>query len=443
MWDAKDSSEGGNGRDQPDWVQILTVRLSDTCVAAARAVLCSEAVFKRIIAVQALLHGYIAWRLLPDLPQPGMVWTLGLYLLLSCALVPMALVHRRLARPPHAQRLAWAGFGALGLFSALLMLTVLRDLLVGLASGLWPPLGTAWGLAIEPWAWSAQAVPVLALLLSAWGMRQAHRTPPVRPVRIPIADLAPGLQGLKIVQISDVHVGPTIQQDFVQRLVQQVNALDADVVAITGDLVDGPVAELLAHLAPLSKLQARHGCFFVTGNHEYYAGCHPWLPEFKRLGLRVLLNEHEVLELSNHGQRARLVLAGVTDWAAHRFDATHRSDPRAALKGAPAQADLRLLLAHQPRSAAAAEEAGFDVQLSGHTHGGQLWPWIYLVYLQQPYLAGLRRHGRLWVYTSRGSGYWGPPQRLGAPSEVTLITLESAAVASSRPRLRARHSVRT
>ncbi len=342
--------------------------------------------FKRVIFVLVLLHGYVAWRLLPDLPQPAAAWGLGLWLLLSCVLVPVGMVHRHLARPPHASRLAWLGFGALGVFSALLMLTVLRDLLVALLPG-----------------------------------------------------LSPALQSLRIVQISDVHVGPTIGHGFVERLVEQANALDADLVAVTGDLVDGPGHELRDHLEPLAQLKARLGCFFVTGNHEYYAGCHPWLPEFKRLGLRVLLNAHEVIERRAQGHSARLVVAGVTDWSAHRFDSTHRSDPRAALRGAPEQADLRLLLAHQPRSAAAAEEAGFDVQLSGHTHGGQLWPWIYLVYLQQPYLAGLHRHGRLWVYVSRGSGYWGPPQRLGAPSEVTLITLTCDAASAGRRR--ARHSV--
>lgn len=397
--------------------------------------------FKRVIFVLVLLHGYVAWRLLPDLPQPAAAWGLGLWLLLSCVLVPVGMVHRHLARPPHASRLAWLGFGALGVFSALLMLTVLRDLLVALLQGLgaWQALALRLPGPLEPWVFSAQVVPVLAAGVSAWGWYRAHRTPVVKRVRLVLPGLAPALEGLRIVQISDVHVGPTIGRAFVERLVEQANALDADLVAVTGDLVDGPVHELRDHLEPLAQLKARHGCFFVTGNHEYYAGCHPWLPEFKRLGLRVLLNAHEVIERRAQGHSARLVVAGVTDWSAHRFDSTHRSDPRAALRGAPEQADLRLLLAHQPRSAAAAEEAGFDVQLSGHTHGGQLWPWIYLVYLQQPYLAGLHRHGRLWVYVSRGSGYWGPPQRLGAPSEVTLITL--ACDPASAGRRRERHSV--
>jgi predicted MPP superfamily phosphohydrolase len=143
--------------------------------------------------------------------------------------------------------------------------------------------------------------------------------------------------------------------------------------------------------------------------------------ELRRLGLVPLMNEHVVL--SHAGER--IVVAGVTDWSAHHFEPGERSDPAAALAHAPPAA-LKLLLAHQPRSAFAAEPAGFDLQLSGHTHGGQFWPWNYFVRLQQPFTAGLRKLGRLWVYTSRGTGYWGPPKRLWAPSEITRLRLVPA-----------------
>lgn len=369
-----------------------------------------------------LLHGYLAWRLLPDLPAAWMAGLLGGWLLVSCLVIPLGLLHWRVASPRWSRAWAWLGFAALGLFASLLSLTLLRDLFASLwqaALVLGLPLSSPW-----PWrAGSAWGVPVGALLLAGWGVYQARRTPAVREVGIAIAGLPSALQGLRIVQLSDVHVGPTIRRGFVQRLVAQVNALEADLVAITGDLVDGSVGELRTHVQPLAALRSRHGTFFVTGNHEYYVGVQPWLTELRRLGVRVLLNEHEVLQIQRHGHAGRLVLAGVNDWSAHHFEPTHRSDPHAALRGAPQQADLKVLLAHQPRSAGAAAQAGFDVQLSGHTHGGQIWPWSYLVYLQQPYRAGLRRQGRLWVYTSRGSGYWGPPMRLGAPSEVSLITL--------------------
>jgi len=201
-----------------------------------------------------------------------------------------------------------------------------------------------------------------------------------------------------------------------------VNALRADVIAVTGDLVDGSVRELSSHTQPLSRLNARHGAFFVTGNHEYYSGAGAWTAEVTRLGLRVLTNEHVVLQHDG----AALLLAGVSDYGSHHFDPAQRSDPAAAIAGAPAQASPRILLAHQPRSATAASAAGFDLQISGHTHGGQFWPWNLFVRLQQPFTAGLHRLNDLWIYISRGTGYWGPPNRFGVPSEITRLRLVAA-----------------
>ncbi|MEX3824365.1 metallophosphoesterase, partial [Paraburkholderia sp. BR14262] len=219
-----------------------------------------------------------------------------------------------------------------------------------------------------------------------------------------------------------IHVGPTIKHGYVDAIVRAVNPRDADVGAITGDVVDGSVAHLAAHTAPLGKLNAHHGVYLVTGNHEYYSGADAWIAEFRRIGLTVLMNQHVVIE---HGG-ARLVLAGVTDYTGGQFDPAHRSDPAEALRGAPADVNTRVLLAHQPRTAHAAVDAGFTLQLSGHTHGGQIFPWNFLVRLQQPFTAGLEKLGSLWVYTSRGTGYWGPPKRLGAPSEITRVRLVGA-----------------
>jgi predicted MPP superfamily phosphohydrolase len=204
--------------------------------------------------------------------------------------------------------------------------------------------------------------------------------------------------------------------------VRAVNALRVDMVAVTGDLVDGSVQKLAAHVAPIEHLESRHGTFFVTGNHEYYSGAPAWIAELRRLGIQVLINEHVVLQHA----AASVVVAGVTDYGAHHFAEHHRSDPHAALRNAPADAVVRVLLAHQPRTATAAADAGFDLQLSGHTHGGQFLPWNLLVRLQQPYTAGLHRLRELWVYTSRGTGYWGPPKRFGAPSEITHLRLVPA-----------------
>ena len=382
----------------------------------------------RLLAiVSVLFHGYVGVRLLPVLA--GNAWAFGglAALLVASALVmPLGL---RLGmqrshgpRPWHARVLMWAGLLFMGLFSSLLVLTLLRDASLAL---LWA-LSLA-GVAFPAWsASSAQAVPLLALAVTVLGFGNARRTAAVVRVDVPIAGLASSLHGFTLAQISDIHVGPTIRRAYLQRIVNRVNALGADVVAVTGDLVDGSVPELAHHVGALAGLKSRHGTFFVTGNHEYYSGAHAWVAELRRIGVTVLMNEHVVL----HGQQAGqvptpLVLAGVTDFHADHFDPAHRSDPAAALHGAPAGA-LRVLLAHQPRSAPAAASAGFDLQISGHTHGGQFWPWNLFVPLQQPFTAGLNRLHNLWVYTSRGTGYWGPPKRFGAPSEITLLRLVAA-----------------
>ncbi|MEO8013168.1 MAG: metallophosphoesterase [Polaromonas sp.] len=380
--------------------------------------------FLTLAGLSAVLHAYVALRLLPDLASVASV-RLGVacVLLVSALLIPLGLMARRIARAPLADRLGWAGLLCMGLFSTLMVLTLLRDAALGL---LWAVDFLVPGrLELAPWRTvSAQAVALLGGLSALLGLLNARRTAAVVRVDVPIPGLPPAWQGFTVAQISDIHVGPTIRQHYVRRIVERVNTLQADLVAVTGDLVDGRVTELAAHVAPLADLRSRHGTFFVTGNHEYYSGAPAWIDELRRLGLTVLLNEHVVIPaVDAAGVAARpLVLAGVTDFNAGHFDPAHRSDPVRALAGAPPDA-VRVLLAHQPRSAAAAAEAGFDLQLSGHTHGGQFYPWNLFVRLQQPFTAGLHRWGALWVYTSRGTGYWGPPNRFGAPSEITCLRL--------------------
>jgi len=387
--------------------------------------------------VSLFLHAWIGWRLVPDLGAP---WSAALLavLALSALTAPFGLGLRRAAGRGRAVQVAGRiGIVAIGLFSSLLVLTLLRDiglLLLSLVHRVEPAWPGAGGLRAAEVV-SARAVAGVALFVTAWGYLNARRTAAVRRVDVPIAGLPAGLHGFSIAQLSDMHVGPTIRRPYVERIVAAVNALDADMVAITGDLVDGSVPELAPHVAPLADLRSREGTFFVTGNHEYYSGAAPWVAELRRLGLTVLANQHVAI---GRGE-ATLVLAGVNDFSAGHFDRASASDPARALAGSPPAA-VRLLLAHQPRSAEAAEAAGFDLQLSGHTHGGQFLPWNFLVRLQQPFTAGLKRWRRMWVYTSRGTGYWGPPKRFGAPSEITLLRLVAAraeAPASGRPAPRA------
>jgi predicted MPP superfamily phosphohydrolase len=362
-----------------------------------------------------LLHLYIGWRVVPLLPGLAAGMAFGLWLVASAALIPMAFAGRRAANRRTADRWTWAGMLALGAFALLLSLTVVRDVLLLVAwpfAQMLPPLAAP----------SALAVPLLGICALLIGVFGARRTPRVRVVEVPIPGLPVALHGFSIVQLSDLHVGPTIKAPFVQAVVERVNTLGADLVAITGDLVDGRVRDLAQDVAPLAGLNSRHGSFFVTGNHEYYSGAAEWIALLRTLSLKVLIDEHVVLD--HDGER--LVLAGVADHGARHFDATHRSDPRAAIAGAPHDAALRVLLAHQPRSADAAADAGFDLQLSGHTHGGQIWPGAWFVKLQQPLVAGLHRVRSMWVYVSRGTGYWGPPLRLGAPAEITQLRLIAA-----------------
>ena len=375
-----------------------------------------------LLGLSTALHVYIGARLLPAFPAPWPAAALTLLLVVSVLFVPLGMVARRYTQPPVSDSLAGIGLVFMGLFSSLLVLTVLRDGLLlllwtaGLAAPSAIPLAAARGV-------SAVAVPLLAAAITLIGFWNARRTAGVVTVEVALAGLPDALHGFRIVQISDIHVGPTIRRRYLESIVEAVNRLKPDLVAITGDLVDGTVAELREHVAPLSRLLSRHGSFFVTGNHEYYSGVLPWLVELNRLGIKVLHNEHVVIE---HGG-AQLVLAGVPDYNAGHFDESHRSSPRQAIAGAPETAGAKVLLAHQPRSAPAAAEAGFDLQLSGHTHGGQFLPWTFFVRFQQPFTAGLYRLGRMWIYVSRGTGYWGPPKRFGAPSEITELKLIASA----------------
>lgn len=253
------------------------------------------------------------------------------------------------------------------------------------------------------------------------GLLQIDRTPAVLEVEVPIKGLPAALEGFRIVQMTDIHVGPTVRGEYLERCVEVCNGLDADIVAVTGDLIDGFVEELGPEVASLGRLQSKHGTYFVTGNHEYYWDGLAWCAEMVRLGLQVLDNRHVVIETDG----AKLVLAGVTDVSAGGMVPAHASDPARACDGSPV-CDVKILLAHQPRSVFAAAEAGYDLQISGHTHGGQYFPMNLLVYLAQPYVAGLAKHDDMWIYVSRGTGYWGPPTRVGSPPEITLLRLVRA-----------------
>ncbi|MFO7565089.1 MAG: metallophosphoesterase [Enhygromyxa sp.] len=360
-----------------------------------------------------------------------MIWG-GVALLASVPL--LALAGRRLGLPiVELDALHWVGFSLMGVSSLLICFTLAVEIPRLFAEGALALRRRAVAREREQAADDAPAsserrrffadvvnfgIVGGATGLSAAGFAAARRVPEVVEVRVPVADLHPDLEGLRIVQLSDVHVGPTIRGAWLEQVIEVVNTLDADLVALTGDFVDGQVAELAPEVSALGRIRATHGAFFVTGNHEYYWDGPAWCAAIESFGPTVLNNEHRCIEVG----AARLLVAGVPDMSAGGR-VGHASDPQAARAGAP-EHDFSLLLAHQPRSVFAAAKAGFDLQLSGHTHAGQYFPMSVLIHLFQPYVSGLNRHEGMQIYVSRGTGYWGPPNRAGSPSEITLLTLE-------------------
>ena len=266
------------------------------------------------------------------------------------------------------------------------------------------------------------AVAVIALVLLLWGYAEAMRVSRVRRVDVTVPRLGPGLDGLRLVLLTDTHYGPINRERWSRGVVEVVNTLDADIVAHTGDIADGEVAQRRAQAAPLGDVRAALARVYVTGNHEYFSGAQRWVEHMASLGWEALHNRHLVITRGGDS----LVVAGVDDrTAAGSGLPGHHADHEAALAGADPALPV-LLLAHQPAQITGAVAHGVDLQISGHTHGGQMWPFHYLVRLDQPALQGLSRHSeRTQLYTSRGTGFWGPPFRIFAPSEITLLTLRA------------------
>ncbi|WP_229074577.1 metallophosphoesterase [Actinoplanes sp. DH11] len=264
---------------------------------------------------------------------------------------------------------------------------------------------------------------LISVVLLVWGHTEAMRVSRVRRVDVTVPRLGPGLDGLKVVQITDTHYGPIDRSRWSQGVTRVINSLEPDVVAHTGDIADGQVAQRTSQAAPLGDVRATFARVYVTGNHEYYSGALGWVDHMTSLGWDALHNRHIVITRGGDS----LIIAGVDDrTAAGSGLPGHHADHEAALAGTDPSLPV-LLLAHQPHQIDAAVQHGVDLQLSGHTHGGQMWPFHYLVRLDQPVLQGLSRHSeRTQLYTSRGTGFWGPPFRIFAPSEITLLTLRAA-----------------
>ncbi len=381
-----------------------------------------------LTAISVGMHSYVASRLMAgaNLTARGrrIAWILAL---ISGLTLPWVFRLMPLTGVWWADLLQFAGWIFFGVFSLLLAFTLLLDLALLLLRLVARVSGREL-LPVDPERRRFlrrllnYGVLGVTALVSGAAFVQARRLAAVKRVKISIDDLPEALRGLKIAQISDLHVGPTIRDADMRGVVDIVNKLGADMVAVTGDLVDGTVDRIADYVAPLGELRSRHGTFFVTGNHEYFSGAEPWIDHCKTaLGWRVLGNEHTVVEHDG----ARIVVAGVYDLSAKRFVEAHTSDPAKAMAGAPA-ADLRILLAHQPKSILDTEGLSVDLQLSGHTHGGQYFPFTVLLSLALRFTTGLQKVGATWLYINAGTTYWGPPFRLGSAQEITLVELERA-----------------
>ena len=364
-------------------------------------------------------HLYLAEQLViaPAFAEPWHGAALALIALGGSLLVLQPIAERTVPRTL-SRRLAWPAALWMG-FAFLLLVLSLGSQLVRALMG----AGLAEGAGAGPSGarvWAA-AVAALGLAAGVKGVRTVLRGPVLDRVEIRLARWPHQLDGFRIVQISDLHIGPILDRRFAAAVVERCNALCPDVVAITGDLVDGDVGVIGEEVAPFAHLHAAHGVYFVTGNHDYYSGADAWAARVEQLGIRVLRNER--VTVGRDG--ATFDLAGVEDHHAHMVSSTHREDLPAALEERDASRPL-ILLAHDPLTFRTAARHGVDLQLSGHTHGGQIWPFNYLVRLSTPYVVGHHRHADAQLYVSRGTGFWGPAMRLFAPGEITEIVLRSA-----------------
>ena len=389
-----------------------------------------------VFTIASLLTLYLGWRLITPAPL-SRVRKLTAWLVVALALF----AHPILRQASHSgwegdviNAVYWVGYSFFGLATILVALMVARDLPI-LASRIMSlvrrlttrrskrPYFTGPDKGRRRFLLNATNATLLAatLPLTGYAAWEANRRPSVLNNDLPVLNLPEGLDGFTIAQVSDTHIGLTLGRDWARKVVDEVRALAPDMIVHTGDMVDGSVEALKDAVHPFGELSAPHGVWFCTGNHEYYSGVLPWLKEIRRLGMTPLVNEHRLVD-TGHG---KILMAGVTDYDAARILPAHASSPEAAMAGAPDH-DLSILLAHRPRSVFAGSEAGFDVQLSGHTHGGQYFPYTLAIHLFQPYVRGLYHHGDTLLYVNQGTGYWGPPLRLGTVPEITLHTLRRA-----------------
>ena len=381
------------------------------------------------ITLLGIMHGYVGWKIFSGLNLNSSLAIIGIILLAILTLLPVLPILFRYNgyESSFLDKLSLIGYTSLGFFTLSFVAFLSKDLLFKV----WGFISSFFSADVKQqmaldadkreFLEKSLSIGILTLVgpATAYGFYSARKGPTIINQDIYLKNLPDSFENFTIAQISDLHVGPTIKKPYVEKVVNQISNLNPDLIAITGDMVDGSIDYLRKDLEPLSQVVASHGTYFVTGNHEYYSGAKRWLDETDRMGFTNLVNENRLITINDQS----IALAGVNDYRAHQIIPSHRSNPQAALKGINSE-KVKILLAHQPSSIFQANEAGFDLQISGHTHGGQFWPFTYPTKKANPYLSGLHNHNGTQIYVNSGTGYWGPPLRLGVTAEITLFKLK-------------------
>ena len=383
------------------------------------------------IAMLSIMHGYVGWKIFSSLNLSSSYAVIGIILLATLTLLPVLPILFRYNGYESSllDKLSLIGYTSLGFFTLSFLAFLSKDLLFkawGFIASFFPSdIKQQVTIDVEKREFLEKSLSIGILTLvgpaTAYGFYSARKGPTVINQDIYLKNLPESFENFTIAQISDLHVGPTIKKAYVEKVVNQISNINPDLIAITGDMVDGSIDYLRKDLEPLSNVVASFGTYFVTGNHEYYSGAERWLDETDRMGFTNLVNENKLIKINDES----IALAGVNDYRAHQIIPSHRTNPEKAIKGINND-KIKILLAHQPSSIFKANEAGYDLQISGHTHGGQFWPFTYPTKKANPYLSGLHDHNGTQIYVNSGTGYWGPPLRLGVTAEITLFKLKKS-----------------
>ena len=381
------------------------------------------------ITLLGIMHGYVGWKIFSGLNLNSSFAIIGIILLAILTLLPVLPILFRYNGYESSllDKLSLIGYTSLGFFTLSFVAFLSKDLLFKV----WGFISSFFSADVKQqitldvdkreFLEKSLSIGILSLIgpTTAYGFYSARKGPTIINQDIYLKNLPDSFENFTIAQISDLHVGPTIKKPYVEKVVNQISTINPDLIAITGDMVDGSIDYLRRDLEPLSQVVAKYGTYFVTGNHEYYSGAERWLDETDRMGFTNLVNDNKLITIKDQN----IALAGVNDYRAHQIIPSHRSNPQAALKGINSD-KVKILLTHQPSSIFKANEAGYDLQISGHTHGGQFWPFTYPTKKANPYLSGLHNHNGTQIYVNSGTGYWGPPLRLGVTAEITLFKLK-------------------